>query len=89
MSVAVIIPLWNGAAWISRTLGSVLAQDLRPDEVVVDDGSSDGSPNIVRGYPGVTFLKNPDKGSSSARNFGLARTTAPRDARERSLGYAG
>lgn len=78
MSVAVIIPLWNGAAWISQTLDSVLAQDLRPDEVVVvDDGSSDGSPNIVRGYPGVTLLKNPDKGSSSARNFGLARTTAP------------
>lgn len=78
MSVAVIIPLWNGAAWISRTLDSVLAQDLRPEEVVVvDDGSSDRSPDIVRGYPGVTLLKNPDKGSSSARNFGLARTTAP------------
>lgn len=78
MSVAVIIPLWNGAAWISRTLDSVLAQDLRPDEVVVvDDGSSDRSPDIVRGYPGVILLKNPDKGSSSARNFGLARTTAP------------
>lgn len=78
MNVAVIIPLWNGSAWIGQTLDSVLIQDLRPREiVVVDDGSSDGSPDIVRGYPGVTLLRNPNKGSSSARNFGLAHTTAP------------
>jgi glycosyltransferase involved in cell wall biosynthesis len=78
MSVAVIIPLWNGSAWIRQTLDSVLAQEFRPREVVVvDDGSSDGSPDIVRDYREVMLLKNPDKGSSGARNFGLAHTTAP------------
>ncbi|WP_337287523.1 glycosyltransferase [Candidatus Methylomirabilis sp.] len=78
MNVAVIIPLWNGSAWIGQCLDSVLAQMLRPREVVVvDDGSSDGSPDIVRGYPEVLLLKNPNKGSSGARNFGLAHTSAP------------
>lgn len=75
MSVAVIIPLYNGAPWIGEALDSVLAQDMPPNEiVVVDDGSTDSSPDIVRSFLGVTLLRNDGKGSSVARNMGLKHT---------------
>ena len=60
MEISVIIPLYNGARWIERTLQSVLDQSLKATEIiVVNDELSDGSVNIVEVYPGVTVLKNP------------------------------
>jgi len=75
MSVSVVIPLFNGAHWIEETLNSVLAQELQPERViVVDDGSTDESPNLVRAYPNVKLVPNEGKGSSVARNIGLRYT---------------
>lgn len=75
MSVAVIIPLYNGAKWIEEALDSVLAQDMPPNEIiVVDDGSTDSSPELVRSYSGIKLLKNDGKGSSAARNMGILKT---------------
>ena len=75
MSIAVIIPLYNGAPWIREALDTVLAQEVAPEEVVVvDDGSSDGSPGLVQTYPQVRLLTNPAKGPAAARNFGLRQT---------------
>lgn len=75
MSVAVIIPLYNGAKWIREALDSVSSQDMSPNEiVVVDDGSTDSSPELVRSYPNVKLLNNLGKGSSIARNMGLQHT---------------
>jgi glycosyltransferase involved in cell wall biosynthesis len=72
MSVSVVIPLYNGAPWIGEALDSVLAQTLPPQEIiVVDDGSTDGSPDLVRAYPSVKLVLNEGKGSSVARNIGL------------------
>ena len=72
MSISVIIPLFNGAKWIEETLDSVLVQELQPEAViVVDDGSTDKSPDLVRTYPGVKLVANEGKGSSVARNVGL------------------
>jgi len=77
VSVAVVIPLFNGARWIDATLESVLKQEEPPAEIVVlDDGSTDVSPERARRTPGVHLLHNPQKGSLAARNFGLAHTTA-------------
>lgn len=76
--IAVIIPLFNGAPWIQEAIDSVLAQDLMPKEiVVVDDGSTDNSPELVCTYPQVKLLRNPGKGSCIARNFGLTNTHSP------------
>ncbi len=77
MEIAVVIPLFNGAAWIHQTLLSVLTQTFPAREIVlVDDGSEDGSAAIVSSFPQVTLFRNPLKGTHLARQFGLEQTTA-------------
>lgn len=73
----VVIPLFNGARWIQEALHSVFGQSFVPDRViVVDDGSTDGSPDIVRSFPQVSLIRNPSKGPTAARNFGFESTAA-------------
>jgi teichuronic acid biosynthesis glycosyltransferase TuaG len=49
--VSVIMPTYEGAAFVSETIESVLAQTYEPIElVVVDDASTDGTPEIAAGY---------------------------------------
>lgn len=75
LTVAAIIPLYNGLHFIEDSLNSVLAQTRKPSEIiVVDDGSTDGGPELVtaiaRTNPSVKLLRKPNGGQSSARNFG-------------------
>lgn len=78
MDITVIIPLFNGAPWIRQTLESVFAQSQPPLEIIViDDGSTDKSPEIAQSFPRVRLLYNPNKGSQFARHFGWQQTTAP------------
>jgi glycosyltransferase involved in cell wall biosynthesis len=79
MKVSVVIPLYNKAAYIARTLDSVLAQTWTDfDVMVVDDGSTDESPEIVRRYrdPRVRLITQENRGSSAARNRGVAQSRA-------------
>lgn len=73
-AISVIVPCYNAAAFLPATLRSVLAQsgfDLQI--IVVDDGSTDGSPELVaRDFPGVTLVRQPNAGVAAARNTGLA-----------------
>jgi glycosyltransferase involved in cell wall biosynthesis len=78
LSIAAIIPLYNGARWIEAAIRSVFAQTVQPDEfVVVDDGSTDEGPAIVeklaQEHP-ITLLRKPNGGQSAARNFGVAHS---------------
>lgn len=76
MSLAVVIPVYNGAAFIRKALDSVLAQTRPADEIiVVDDGSSDGTPAIIREYP-VRLIEQANGGPSAARNHGVAESGA-------------
>jgi len=81
MNVDVVIPLYNGKKWIKETLDSVFSQTLKPNKViVVDDGSTDGSYELVSKIPGIALLRNPNKveeGPASARNLGFDQTTTP------------
>lgn len=76
-SVSVIIPLYNGAKFIAETLDAVLGQTASPKEIiVVNDGSTDESPEIVRSYGNrVTLLTVPNGGECAARNIGCAQAT--------------
>ena len=72
-SVSVIIPMFNSASTVARTLDSVLAQDPPPTEVIaVDDGSPDESGRIAEAYGGVVrCLRQEHAGVSAARNAGV------------------
>lgn len=71
-----IIPLFNGAAFIADTVRNVLGQtDPRVEVVIVDDGSSDDGVHVVRGLLGdsrITLIKKPHTGIANTRNAGLA-----------------
>lgn len=72
--ISVIIPLWNKEAYIARTLESVLKQTFRDFEViVVDDGSTDNSPQVVRSFNDdrIRLIHQSNAGVSAARNRGM------------------
>lgn len=75
--VSVIIPSYNSEKFVSTTLNSVLNQTFRDIEViVVDDGSTDRSPEIVRSYGSpVQLISQRNSGVSTARNLGIARSS--------------
>jgi GT2 family glycosyltransferase len=72
--ISVVIPNWNGRAWLPACLAAVAAQDPAPDEViVVDNGSRDGSPEYLSDeHPGVRVISLSDNtGFAHAANLGL------------------
>lgn len=71
--VSVVIPLFNGEAFIAECLASVYAQTYAPTEVlVVDDGSNDNSVAIVEAFPGEKKIIRQRNGEvSRARNTGI------------------
>jgi hypothetical protein len=78
MPLTVIVPLFNGAAFISETLDSLAAQTAPLAEViVVDDGSSDDGAAIAGGHPlGPRVIEQANGGVAAARNRGaLAAST--------------
>ena len=70
-SISVIIPVYNRPELLCRALDSVLAQTLKPFEIiVVDDGSDDGlAPNLVN-YSQVRLVRQEHAGVSRARSHG-------------------
>lgn len=77
MRISTIIPAYNRVDLIGETLRSVLEQDRQPDEViVVDDGSSDGTPDVVAAYgKAVTLIRQANAGAGAARNIGFWAST--------------
>src|SRR5215213_6400356 len=71
--VAAIIPVYNGASQIQRSIESVLAQTRQVDEVIViDDGSTDQTADVVRSYGDrVRLLQQKNAGVAAARNHGM------------------
>ena len=69
LAVSVIIPTFNGAQFIGRTLDSILQQDYPPSEIiVVNDGSTDDTASVVRTYaPGVRLIDIENGGPTGAR----------------------
>jgi len=72
-TVSVVIPTYNSAEYLAEAIESVLRQTFVDFEVVVvDDGSRDGTKDIVRRYPSrVRYLFQENKGVASARNWGI------------------
>lgn len=73
-SVSVIIPSYNAEKWICDSLASVGAQNIPGLEtIVVDDGSTDRSADLVRReFPQVELIRTTNGGHARARNIGFA-----------------
>src|SRR5579871_5754982 len=70
--VSVIIPCYNRGPLIADTLRSVLGQTHIPAEViVVDDGSTDNTAEVVAGFPTVRYERIANSGVCRARNVGV------------------
>lgn len=73
---SLIIPVYNVAAYLPHCLDSVARLTPGPDEIiVVDDGSTDACPDILRQYavhlPQMRVIRQDNQGLSGARNTGL------------------
>ncbi|NLE46186.1 MAG: glycosyltransferase family 2 protein [Chloroflexi bacterium] len=80
--VSVILPVFNGADYLSAALESILTQLYRSVEViVVDDGSTDGSGSIAQEIGSraddiqFTCIHQANQGAAAARNTGLDAAT--------------
>ena len=69
---SVVIPLYNKEKEVTNTLKSVLNQTYKADEIiVVDDGSTDNSKEVVKKIKEVKLIKQENCGVSCARNRGV------------------
>lgn len=79
--VSVIMPVYNAAATVARSIESILAQTHANLElIIVDDGSTDGSCELVAGHAcrdaRIVFLQQASNGGvAAARNAGLRQAT--------------
>jgi len=77
--VSVVICVYNGASTVGSALDSVFAQSLAPSEtIVVDDGSTDSTPQVLAKYGDrIRVIRQENKGLATARNVGVAASSAP------------
>lgn len=71
--ISIVLPLYNGRAYVEKALNGVLAQTYTNWELlVVDDGSTDGDADWVQAhYPAAKIIQQKNAGVAAARNAGL------------------
>lgn len=74
--VSVVIPTFNRAVVVGRAVESVLQQTYRPLEViVVDDGSTDGTSDVLKAYGNaIVYICQDNAGPAAARNHGIHKS---------------
>src|SRR3990167_2770622 len=76
MKITLGIPCYNQAQYLTEAIESVLAQTLKPHEIIVcNDGSPDETRYMAQQYSGVRYIEQVNKGLSSARNTILMNAT--------------
>ena len=75
--VSVVMPAYNQGAFIGEAIRSVLKQTFEDFDLhVIDDGSTDDTPEIVKGFDDerLRYFRQENGGLSAARNAGIARS---------------
>src|SRR5260221_8343989 len=77
-SVTVIVPAYNAARFVGRTIESILNQNRAPSEIiVVNDGSTDDTVSVVGAYePAVRLVNIENVGPTGARLMGVTAATS-------------
>ncbi len=77
--LSLVIPAYNEEKYLGACLAAALehGRGRFREIVVVDNGSTDGTAEVARKYPGVTVVREPRKGTGFARDTGWRATTAP------------
>ncbi|MFC1781359.1 glycosyltransferase family 2 protein [Planctomycetota bacterium] len=78
--ISVVIPLYNKGKYIKRALDSVFAQTFEDfDLIVIDDGSTDEGPEIVKQYKDsrLHLIQQANSGPGAARNRGIKESYSP------------
>lgn len=71
-TVSVIVPVYNGERFLAEAIESILAQTYPSYEIIViDDGSTDRTREIVLSYPEIKYLYQTNAGTAAARNRGI------------------
>ena len=77
--ISIIIPTFNRAWSLPRTIASVLNQTSKDWElIIVDDGSTDDTTGVIKEYltdTRVRYFKKENGGVGTARNFGIAKAS--------------
>ena len=78
--ISIVIPVFNSSKTIKNTLNSVINQSFSNYEVIcINDGSTDNTKEIIEemmiGYSNIRLYNQSNSGVSSARNFGIEKST--------------
>jgi glycosyltransferase involved in cell wall biosynthesis len=72
LKVSIIIPTFNHAKYVLEAIESVAGNTYRNKEIIViDDGSTDNTQNLLKNLPGITYIVQKNEGAHSALNHGL------------------
>ena len=75
--VSAILAVYNGRRFIGEAIESILGQTRPPREaIVVDDGSTDGTHEVVARYPQVHYHRQANAGQPSALNVGVSKSSS-------------
>jgi glycosyltransferase involved in cell wall biosynthesis len=76
--ISIITPCFNAARHLRDAIESVAGQQgVRVEHIVVDAGSKDGTVEVLKQFPAVRWISEPDRGQSDAFNKGLALARGP------------
>jgi len=76
--VSIIVPCYNAERYVGEAIESALSQDCTVQVIVVDDGSTDGSVEVIQRYePAVQLVRKQNQGIANARNAAIALLQAP------------
>lgn len=75
MKISILTPSFNSGAYLERAIQSVLAQnDPDFEHIIADGGSKDGTAAILKKYPHLNWVSEPDRGQCDAMNRAFARS---------------